>query len=205
MSNKVRVAIIGVGNCASALVQGVEYYRDAAEDVEIPGLMHATVGGYHISDIEFTAAFDVTAAKVGLDLSQAINAEPNNTIQFAKVPHLGVTVQRGQTFDGLGHYVSQKVTESEDTAVDVVQILKETQTDVLVNYLPVGSEIASNKCADLLSRTFACGELLVNYSAGNWAAISCAQHSDPLGYRRSYGANSDPKARRLIRILKPNR
>ncbi len=148
MSNKVRVAIIGVGNCASALVQGVEYYRDAAEDVEIPGLMHATVGGYHISDIEFTAAFDVTAAKVGLDLSEAINAEPNNTIQFAKVPHLGVTVQRGQTFDGLGHYVSQKVTESEDTAVDVVQVLKETQTDVLVNYLPVGSEIASKWYAE---------------------------------------------------------
>jgi myo-inositol-1-phosphate synthase len=142
-SNKVRVAIIGVGNCASALVQGVEYYRNAAEDVEIPGLMHATVGGYHISDIEFTAAFDVTDAKVGLDLSEAMWAAPNNTIKFADVPHLGVTVMRGQTLDGLGQYVSTKVTESGETAVNVAQVLRDTNTDVLVNYLPVGSEAAT--------------------------------------------------------------
>lgn len=147
-NHKVRVAIVGVGNCASALIQGVEYYRDAPEDVEIPGLMHATVGGYHISDIEFTAAFDVTDAKVGKDLSEAILAAPNNTIQFAQVPHQGVTVQRGKTLDGLGHYVSQKVEESGATAVDVAQILRDTNTDVVVNYLPVGSEEAAKWYAE---------------------------------------------------------
>ena len=140
---KVRVAIVGVGNCASALIQGVEYYRDAPEDMEIPGLMHATVGGYHVSDIEFTAAFDVTAAKVGLDLSEAIHAEPNNTIQFATVPHLDVPVMRGQTLDGLGYYVGQVVDESGAAAVDVAQVLRDTETDVVVNYLPVGSEAAT--------------------------------------------------------------
>jgi len=142
-NKKVRVAIIGVGNCASSLVQGVEYYKDAPLDAEIPGLMHATVGGYHISDIEFTAAFDVNAAKVGKDLSEAINAHPNNTIQFAQVPHLGVTVMRGKTLDGLGIYVDQVVQESDETAVDVAQILRDTHTDVVVNYLPVGSEQAT--------------------------------------------------------------
>lgn len=140
---KVRVAIVGVGNCASALIQGVEYYRDAPEGMEIPGLMHATVGGYHVRDIEFTAAFDVTEAKVGLDLSKAIHAEPNNTIQFAHVPHLGVPVMRGKTLDGLGYYVGQVVDESETVAVDVAQVLRDTQTDVVVNYLPVGSEEAT--------------------------------------------------------------
>ena len=120
MSNKkVRVAIVGVGNCANALVQGVTYYQDAPLDAEIPGLMHATVGGYHISDIEFVAAFDVNEAKVGLDLSEAIWAEPNNTIRFADVPNLGIIVQRGPTHDGLGYYVNQVVNESTAPVVDV--------------------------------------------------------------------------------------
>ncbi|MEM9776365.1 MAG: inositol-3-phosphate synthase, partial [Chloroflexota bacterium] len=146
--NKVRVAIVGVGNCANALIQGVEYYRDADVDQEIPGLMHATVGDYHISDIEFVAAFDVNAAKVGQDLSQAIWAAPNDTIKFAGVPHAGVAVQRGPTFDGLGHYVGQKVTESAEDAVDVAQVLRDAQADVVVNYLPVGSEQAAKWYAE---------------------------------------------------------
>ena len=107
--DKVRVAIIGIGNCAAALVQGVEYYKNAADDEEIPGLMHATVGGYHVRDIEFSAAFDVVASKVGKDLSEAIWAEPNNTIKFAEVPHLGIPVHRGMTHDGIGKYLMQKV------------------------------------------------------------------------------------------------
>ncbi len=147
-NNKVRVAIVGVGNCANALIQGVEYYRDAAEDAEIPGLMHATVGDYHISDIEFVAAFDVNSAKVGQDLSQAIWAAPNDTIKFADVPNLGVTVHRGPTYDGLGHYVSQKVEESAESPADVAQVLRDTQTDVVVNYLPVGSEEAAKWYAE---------------------------------------------------------
>ena len=147
-NNKVRVAIVGVGNCANALIQGVEYYRDAAVDAEIPGLMHATVGDYHISDIEFVAAFDVNADKVGQDLSQAIWAAPNDTIKFAQVPQLGVAVQRGPTLDGLGHYVSQKVTESADAPVDVARVLRDTRTDVVVNYLPVGSENAAKWYAE---------------------------------------------------------
>lgn len=146
--NKVRVAIVGVGNCANALVQGVEYYRNAAEDAEIPGLMHATVGAYHISDIEFVAAFDVNQAKVGADLSAAMWAAPNDTIKFADVPETGVTVMRGPTYDGLGQYVSQKVTESAADVVDVAQVLRDTQTDVVVNYLPVGSENAAKWYAE---------------------------------------------------------
>ncbi|RMG99861.1 MAG: inositol-3-phosphate synthase [Chloroflexi bacterium] len=140
---KVRVAIIGVGNCASALVQGVQYYKDAPEDAEIPGLMHATVGGYHVSDIEFTAAFDVVASKVGKDLSEAIWAHPNNTIKFADVPHLGVKVYRGMTHDGLGKYVSTVVEKAPGPTDNIVQILKETKTDVVVNFMPVGSEMAT--------------------------------------------------------------
>src|SRR5689334_21672357 len=108
-SKKVRVAIIGVGNCASSLVQGIEFYRKAADDETVPGLMHTNLGGYHIGDIEFSAAFDIADSKVGLDLSEAIKAEPNNTIQFAQVPHLGVRVERGMTHDGLGKYVSTRV------------------------------------------------------------------------------------------------
>lgn len=141
--DKVRVAIVGIGNCAAALVQGVEYYKNASEDEEIPGLMHATVGGYHVSDIEFSAAFDVVISKVGKDLSEAIWAEPNNTIKFADVPHLGIPVHRGMTYDGLGKYLLQKVEKAEGPTDDMISILKETQTDVIVNFLPVGSEMAT--------------------------------------------------------------
>lgn len=141
--NKVRVAIIGVGNCASSLVQGVEYYKNAASDADIPGLMHATVGSYHISDIEFSAAFDVVDTKVGKDLSEAIWAEPNNTIKFAEVPHLEIPVHRGMTHDGLGKYLRQVVKKAEGPTADLIKILKDTKTDVVVNFLPVGSEMAT--------------------------------------------------------------
>ena len=141
--DKVRVAIVGIGNCAAALVQGIEYYKNAAVDEEIPGLMHATVGGYHVSDIEISAAFDVVASKVGKDLSEAIWAEPNNTIEFADVPYLDVPVHRGMTYDGLGKYLLQKVEKAEGPTDDVISILKETNTDVIINFLPVGSEMAT--------------------------------------------------------------
>ncbi len=141
--NKVRVAIIGVGNCASSLVQGVEYYKNAAEGDEVPGLMHVNLGGYHIRDIEFSAAFDVVTTKVGKDLSEAIWAYPNNTIKFADVPHLDVPVQRGMTHDGLGKYLSQVVEKAPGATADIVKILKDTGTDVVVSYLPVGSEMAT--------------------------------------------------------------
>jgi myo-inositol-1-phosphate synthase len=137
------VAIIGVGNCASALVQGVEYYKKARDEDDVPGLMHVNLGGYRISDIEFTAAFDIDANKVGKDLSEAILQEPNNTIVFSKVPHLGVPVSRGMTHDGLGYYYSQKVQKAPGSTADIVRILRETKTDVVVNYLPVGSETAT--------------------------------------------------------------
>ena len=140
---KVRVAIIGVGNCASSLVQGVEFYKDAADDAEIPGLMHATVGQYHIGDIEFSAAFDVVATKVGKDLSEAIWADPNNTIKFADVPHLNVPVYRGMTHDGIGKYLSQVVQKAPGPTDNIIQILKDTKTDVVISYLPVGSEMAT--------------------------------------------------------------
>lgn len=142
-NGKVRVAIIGVGNCASSLVQGVEYYKNAKENEEVPGLMHVNLGGYHIRDIEFSAAFDVVTTKVGKDLSEAINAYPNNTIQFAEVPNLGVPVHRGMTHDGLGKYVREVVEKAPGSTDDIVRILKETKTDVIVSYLPVGSEMAT--------------------------------------------------------------
>jgi myo-inositol-1-phosphate synthase len=138
----IRVAIAGVGNCASSLVQGVHYYRDAADTQTVPGLMHVRFGPYHISDIEFVAAFDVDAAKVGLDLAEAIDASQNNTIRICSVPPLGVTVQRGPTFDGLGKYYRQTIAESDGEPVDVVQVLRERKVDVLISYLPVGSEEA---------------------------------------------------------------
>ncbi|MCB0213932.1 MAG: inositol-3-phosphate synthase [Anaerolineae bacterium] len=141
--SKVRVAIIGVGNCASSLVQGVTFYKDAPKDEIIPGLMHVELGGYHVSDIEFTAAFDIDQNKVGKDLSEAIWVEPNNTIKFADVPHLGVPVYRGMTHDGLGKYVSQKVKKAVGPTDDIVSILKDTKTDVVISYLPVGSEMAT--------------------------------------------------------------
>ncbi|WP_100445212.1 inositol-3-phosphate synthase [Glycomyces xiaoerkulensis] len=140
---KLRVAIVGVGNCASSLVQGVEYYRDAAVEDRIPGLMHVQFGDYHVRDVEFAAAFDVDAKKVGQDLSSAINASENNTIQFAEVPPTGVSVQRGPTLDGLGQYYEEMVTESSESPVDVAAALREAQADVLVCYLPVGSEEAA--------------------------------------------------------------
>jgi myo-inositol-1-phosphate synthase len=140
---KVRVAIIGVGNCANSLLQGVEYYKDAPDDQFVPGLMHVDLGGYHIRDIEFTAAFDVTTGKVGKDLADAIWAKPNDTIKFADVPKTGITVSRGMTHDGIGKYLSQVVEKASGDTDDVVGILRETGTDVVVNYLPVGSEEAT--------------------------------------------------------------
>ncbi|MCX8061557.1 MAG: inositol-3-phosphate synthase [Anaerolineales bacterium] len=141
--HKVRVAIIGIGNCASSLVQGVFYYQNASEEDIVPGLMHVNLGGYHIRDIEFTAAFDVVDTKVGKDLSEAIFAYPNNTIKFADVPYLNVPVSRGMTHDGLGKYLSQIVKKAPGPTADIVGILKETKTDVVVNFLPVGSEMAT--------------------------------------------------------------
>lgn len=138
----IRVAIAGVGNCASSLVQGVEYYKDAKDEDKIPGIMHPNFGGYRIRDVEFVAAFDVDAAKVGTDLSQAIFASQNNTYKFCDVPTSGVTVQRGPTMDGLGEYYRQMITESSEEAVDVAQVLKDKKVDILVSYLPVGSEQA---------------------------------------------------------------
>src|SRR5438477_1461067 len=143
MTKKIRVAIIGVGNCASSLVQGVEYYHDAPDDQFIPGLMHARLGGYHISDIEFTAAFDIDKIKVGTDPSEAIFVEPNNTYKFSKVPRLGVPVQRGMTHDGLGQYLSTVIQKAPGSTADIVSILRDTGTDMVINYLPVGSEMAT--------------------------------------------------------------
>ena len=139
----IRVAIVGVGNCAASLVQGVEYYRDADPAARVPGLMHVTLGDYHVRDIEFVAAFDVDAKKVGFDLSEAIFASENNTIKIADVPPLDVTVQRGTTLDGLGKYYRETIEESDAEAVDVVQALRDARVDVLVCYLPVGSEQAA--------------------------------------------------------------
>jgi myo-inositol-1-phosphate synthase len=145
---RVRVALVGVGNCANSLLQGVEYYKDAPDDQFVPGLMHVNLGGYHVRDIEFTAAFDVTTDKVGKDLSEAIWAHPNDTIKFADVRKTGVKVERGMTHDGLGKYVSQVVTKAPGETSDVVGILRDTKTDVVVNYLPVGSEAATKWYAE---------------------------------------------------------
>jgi myo-inositol-1-phosphate synthase len=141
--DKVRVAIIGVGNCANSLLQGAEYYKDAKPEDSVPGLMHVDLGGYHISDIEFTAAFDVVKGKVGEDLADAIWAHPNDTIKFAKVPKTGIKVSRGMTHDGIGKYLAQVVEKAPGETADIVRILRETGTDVVVNYLPVGSEAAT--------------------------------------------------------------
>ena len=138
----IRVAVVGVGNCASSLIQGVHYYRDASAEDDVPGLMHVQFGDYHISDIAFVAAFDVDTKKVGLDLADAINASENNTITIAEVPRTDVVVQRGPTLDGLGEYYRQTITESDAEPVDVVAALRNAQVDVLVSYLPVGSEQA---------------------------------------------------------------
>jgi myo-inositol-1-phosphate synthase len=141
--DKVRVAIVGVGNCASSFVQGVEFYKDADPVEEVPGLMHVDLGGYHVRDIEFTAAFDIDADKVGKDLSEAIKSGQNNTLEFADVPKLDVPVHRGMTHDGLGKYLSEKITKAPGPTADIVDILRRTRTDVVVSYLPVGSEQAT--------------------------------------------------------------
>jgi myo-inositol-1-phosphate synthase len=142
-SGKVRVAIVGVGNCASSFVQGVQYYQNAKAGESVPGLMHVDLGGYHISDIEFSAAFDIDADKVGKDLSQAIFSGQNNTVKFSDVPKLDVPVYRGMTHDGIGKYLSQVITKASGETADVVKILQDTKTDVVVSYLPVGSEEAT--------------------------------------------------------------
>lgn len=144
----IRVAIIGVGNCASSLVQGVTFYRDAKPQDRVPGLMHVDLGGYHVRDVGFSAAFDVASSKVGLDLAEAVTAAPNNTHVFAEVPATGVKVQRGPTMDGLGHYLRATVAESDIAPVDVASLLRRTETDVVVSYLPVGSEAATRWYAE---------------------------------------------------------
>jgi len=140
---KVRVAIVGVGNCANSFIQGVQYYRDADPADQVPGLMHVDLGGYHVREIEFVAAFDIDAEKVGKDLSEAIWSGQNDTIRFADVPELGVEVQRGMTHDGLGKYLKQKITKAPGPTADIVRILRESRADVMVCYLPVGSEAAT--------------------------------------------------------------
>jgi myo-inositol-1-phosphate synthase len=170
----IRVAIAGVGNCASSLIQGIAYYKDADPNDNVPGLMHVVLGGYHVSDLEPVAAFDVDAAKVGTDLSKAILAGQNNTIRFAEVGYLGVTVQRGPTFDGLGYYYREIVDESPAQPVDVTQALRDARADVLVSYLPVGSEEAQRYYADA---ALAAGVAFVN-------AIPVFIASDPDSARR---------------------
>ena len=143
MTSPIRVAIIGAGNCASALVQGVHYYRDVQDGDQVPGIMHASLGGYRIGDIEFVAAFDIDRNKVGKDLSEAIFEAPNNTLRFCDVPSMGVPVKRGMTHDGLGKYLSQVIEKAKGPSADVAQVLRNTRTQVVLNYLPVGSEEAT--------------------------------------------------------------
>jgi myo-inositol-1-phosphate synthase len=147
-SSKVRVGIVGVGNCASSFVQGLSYYRDAAGNEPIPGLMHAEIGGYHVRDVEVSAAFDVNAAKVGRDVSDAIFASPNNTQRFSSVPTSGIRVHRGRTLDGLGKYLRDEIEESEEGEADIVDVLRQSATNVLVSYLPVGSQRATEYYAE---------------------------------------------------------
>ena len=142
-TKKVRVAMIGVGNCASSLVQGIHFYKDAEDDTLVPGIMHTRLGGYHIRDIDFKLGIDINAKKVGKDLCQAIFAEPNNTYKFADVPHLNAPVVRGMTHDGIGKYLSGKIKKAPGPTADIVKLLKDTKTDVVVNFLPVGSEMAT--------------------------------------------------------------
>ena len=148
MANSIKVAVIGVGNCASSLVQGLEKYRDVGSEDEVPGIMHPVMGEYGIGDIEVVAAFDINESKVGLDLSEAILAEPNNTVKFADVPHTGVTVQRGRAHDGIGHYVSDMVKKAPGGTADISGTLQEREVDVVINYLPVGSEEATRWYAE---------------------------------------------------------
>jgi myo-inositol-1-phosphate synthase len=139
----VRVGLVGVGNCASSFVQGLSYYQDASANEPVPGLMHAEIGGYHVGDVDISAAFDVSADKVGRDVSEAIFAHPNNTARFARVPHSGVIVQRGPTFDGIGKYLKSEIAESDAPPVEVAKVLRASRTDVVVSYLPVGSQRAA--------------------------------------------------------------
>jgi myo-inositol-1-phosphate synthase len=141
--SKIRVGIIGVGNCASSLVQGIEYYRDTPDDEFVPGLMHVNLGGYHIRDIEFSVAVDIDRGKVGKDLSEAVFTSPNNTVKFSEVPELGVRVVKGMTHDGLGKYLSQIIQKAPGSTADIAGLLKDTKTDVVINFLPVGSEMAT--------------------------------------------------------------
>lgn len=143
MSKKIRVAVIGVGNCASSLVQGVEFYKNTPDDARVPGLMHVNLGGYHVRDIEFTLGIDIDINKVGKDLSEAIFVPPNNTYRFSDVPYLNAPVVRGMTHDGLGKYLSQVIQKAPGPTADIVRLLRETKTDVVVNFLPVGSEMAT--------------------------------------------------------------
>ena len=179
--SKVRIAIVGVGNCASSLVQGLEFYRGADPADDVPGLMHVDLGGYHVGDIEVVAAFDVDAKKVGRDVAEAIVAEPNNTIRFADVPPLGVTVSRGRTLDGLGEYYRAVITESEEPEADVVRVLRDSNADVLVSYLPVGSEEAA--------RFYAGCALEAGVAFVNCLPVFLA--SDP-GWARRFGAAGLP-------------
>ena len=210
--DKVRVAIIGVGNCANSLLQGVEYYKDASPDEFVPGLMHVDLGGYHVRDIEFTAAFDVTKAKVGKDLADAIWAKPNDTIKFSNVPKTGITVSRGMTHDGLGKYLSEVVEKAPGDTDDVVSILKETGTDVVVNYLPVGSEEATKWYAEQILNAgcamvncmpvfIAQGRLLREALRGARAADHRRRHQ-VAGRRDDHAPRADdalPRARRPAR------
>jgi myo-inositol-1-phosphate synthase len=179
--SKVRIAIVGVGNCASSLVQGLEFYRGADPADDVPGLMHVDLGGYHVGDIEVVAAFDVDAKKVGRDVAEAIVAEPNNTIRFADVPPLGVTVSRGRTLDGLGEYYRAVISESEEPEADVVRVLRDSNADVLVSYLPVGSEEAA--------RFYAGCALEAGVAFVNCLPVFLA--SDP-GWARRFGAAGLP-------------
>ncbi len=177
--NKVKVAIAGVGNCANSLIQGVEYYRDAEASVEVPGLMHVDFGGYHISDVEFVAAFDVDSTKVGQDLSKAMWAGENNTIKFADIDVVGIEVMRGPTLDGLGKYYNTTIEESPEEPVDVVQALKDSGADVLVSYLPVGSEEAQKFYA----------QAAIDAGVGFVNAIPVFIASDPVWAKKFSEAN----------------
>ena len=179
MSNEVRVAIAGLGNCANSLIQGVEFYRDADPSLKVPGLMHVDLGGYHVGDVEFVAAFDVDATKVGQDVSKAMWSGMNNTIEFAQVPELGIEVQRGPTLDGLGKYYVDEVEESAADPVDVVKALRDAKADVLVSYLPVGSETATKFYA----------QCAIDAGIGFVNAIPVFIASDPLWASKFVEAN----------------
>jgi myo-inositol-1-phosphate synthase len=168
---KIRVAIVGVGNCATSLVQGVHYYRDADPATRVPGLMHVRFGDYHVGDLSFVAAFDVDAKKVGRDLSEAIVASENNTISICDVPPLGIMVRRGHTMDGLGEYYRNIITESDEKPVDVVEVLAESGADVLVSYLPVGSVMTSSRRSGRRSR-IGCWPSFSRTAEWSWCALT---------------------------------